>query len=327
MGARREPDTPPTSKSGRCRSRAPGAVAHCRSANISDTGGAHYRGLCGGRRRGHRRASHGPVALGAAWPAIPSKTAQAQTAISPPRRLFARPRMVIRCSWSMPRMRAARPSTTISASILSATSRPLERSSVPQIVVVNPLLPTKTIAEFIAYTKANPGKINMASGGNGAPEHMAGELFILMTGVNMLHVPYRGAAPALTDLIAGQVQVMFAAMPASIEYIRAHAARARGNDYDSSGGIARYPDRGRFRAELRGEPMVRHRRSTWYIVRGHRQTQQGNQCRPRRSQAEGPICRLGGMLLPGAPAGFGKIIADETEKCGRVIRGGNIKAE
>ena len=90
---------------------------------------------------------------------------------------------------------------------------------VPIVMVVNPSVPAKTVPEFIAYAKANPGKINMASAGNGTPHHVAGELFKMMAGVDMVHVPYRGAAPALTDLLGGQVQVMFAAMPSSIEYI------------------------------------------------------------------------------------------------------------
>jgi tripartite-type tricarboxylate transporter receptor subunit TctC len=97
---------------------------------------------------------------------------------------------------------------------------------VPFVMVVNPSFSAKTVPEFIAYAKANPGKVNMASGGNGATEHMCGELFKMMAGVNMLHVPYRGVAPALTDLLGGQVQVIFASMPASIEYVRAGKLRA-----------------------------------------------------------------------------------------------------
>ena len=97
---------------------------------------------------------------------------------------------------------------------------------VPNVMVVNPSVPAKTVPEFIAYAKANPGKINMASAGNGTSPHVSGELFKMMTGVDMVHVPYRGAAPALTDLLGGQVQVMFDTMPASIEHIRAGKLRA-----------------------------------------------------------------------------------------------------
>src|SRR5260221_5954535 len=90
----------------------------------------------------------------------------------------------------------------------------------PNVMVLNPSVQAKTVPDFIAYAKANPGKVNMASSGNGTTPHVAGELFKMMTGVNMVHVPYRGGAPALTDLLGGQVQVMFVTTPASIEYIR-----------------------------------------------------------------------------------------------------------
>ena len=96
----------------------------------------------------------------------------------------------------------------------------------PLVMEVNPTFPAATIPDFIAYAKGNPSKVNTASGGNGTPNHMSGELFKMMTGVNMVHVPYRGAAPALTDLLGGQVQVMFDAVPASIEYIRSGRLRA-----------------------------------------------------------------------------------------------------
>src|SRR4029079_11871449 len=96
----------------------------------------------------------------------------------------------------------------------------------PNLMVVHPSVPAKTVPEFIAYAKANPGKINMASSGNGTSPHVAGELFKLMTGVNMVHVPYRGGVPALTDLIAGQVQIYFTTVTNGIEYVRAGKLRA-----------------------------------------------------------------------------------------------------
>src|SRR5690349_15225108 len=97
---------------------------------------------------------------------------------------------------------------------------------VPNVAVVHPSVPVETITEFIAYTKANPGKINMASSGNGVPSHVAGELFKMMAGVDLIHVPYRGSAPALTDLLSGQVQVMFDPLPSSIDHIRTGRLRA-----------------------------------------------------------------------------------------------------
>src|SRR6516162_11596216 len=99
-------------------------------------------------------------------------------------------------------------------------------STLPMVMEINPQIPAKTVAEFIAYAKANPGKISMASGGSGSSSHVGGELFKMMTGVDMLHVPYRGGAPALTDLMGGQVQVMFSPLPESIETIRAGKVRA-----------------------------------------------------------------------------------------------------
>ena len=149
------------------------------------------------------------------------------------------------------RTRSTRRSTTSSISISSATSRRSRASvAMPNVMVVNPSVPAKTVPEFIAYAKANPGKINMASSGNGA-RHVAGELFKMMAGVDMVHVPYRGGAPALTDLLGGQVQVMFDPIAASIEHIRAgNAARAGGDHRDALGGAAGHSDRGRFRAGL-----------------------------------------------------------------------------
>ena len=126
----------------------------------------------------------------------------------------------------------------------------------------------------------------------GAAAHVAGELFKMMTGVDMVHVPYRGAAPALTDLLGGQVQVMFGTMPASIEYIRAGKLRALAvTTATRSEALPDIPTVGEFRAGLRGERLVRHRRAQEHARRDHRQAQQGDQCRPRRSQDEGAACR------------------------------------
>jgi tripartite-type tricarboxylate transporter receptor subunit TctC len=120
----------------------------------------------------------------------------------------------------------------------------------PYVMEVNPSVPVKTVPEFISYAKANPGKINMASPGIGTGAHLSGELFKQMTGANMIHVPYRGAAPALVDLIAGQVQVQFASTPETIEYIRNGRLRACSDHRDAGRGIARNSERGRIRARL-----------------------------------------------------------------------------
>jgi tripartite-type tricarboxylate transporter receptor subunit TctC len=121
---------------------------------------------------------------------------------------------------------------------------------VPSVLEVNPSLSLKTVPEFIAYAKANPGKLNMASAGNGSSSHVSGELFKMMAGIDMLHVPFRGAAPALTDLIAGRVHVYFDLMPNSIEHIRAGGPPARDNRCYALGRAARPADRGRIRAGL-----------------------------------------------------------------------------
>jgi tripartite-type tricarboxylate transporter receptor subunit TctC len=199
---------------------------------------------------------------------------------------------------------------------------------VPQIVLVNPLVPTKSLAEFIAYSKVNPGKINMGSGGNGAPEHMAGELFKLMTGANMLHVPYRGAAPALTDLLAGQVQIMFAAMPASIEYIR--VGRLRALAVTTTTRAEALPD-----IPTVSDFVPGYEASQWYGIGAPRGTPPGVIDRLNQEINAGladpkmraRFAELGGMLLPGAPADFGKLIAADTEKWSRVVRAANLKAE
>ena len=140
---------------------------------------------------------------------------------------------------------------------------------------VNPNVPAKTVKEFIDYAKANPGKVNMASSGIGTSVHLSGALFMMMTGVNMVHVPYRGAGPALVDMLADQVQVMFDNMPSSIGHIRAgRAARDRGDDRRPREDVAGCADRGGDRARLRGERVVRHGSADGHAAPDHRQAEQ-----------------------------------------------------
>ncbi len=165
---------------------------------------------------------------------------------------------------------------------------------VPLVMEVNPSVPAKTVPEFIAYAKANPGKINMASAGNGSATTCRGELFKMMAGVDMVHVPYRGDAPALTDLLGGQVQVMFDTMPASIEHIRAGKLRALAvTTATRSEALPDVPTVGDFVPGYEASALVRHRRAQEHARRDHRQAQQGDQRRPRRSQDEGAACRPG----------------------------------
>ena len=161
----------------------------------------------------------------------------------------------------------------------------------------------------------------MASGGNGTTPHMSGELFKMMTGVNMVHVPYRGAGPALIDLLGGQVQVMFDTMPSSIEYVRAGKLRALAvTTATRSEVLPDIPTVGEFVPGYEASFWYRHRRAEEHAGRDRRQAQQGDQCRPRRSQDQGAACRSGRhRRLRLSPADFGKLIADETEKWGKVV--------
>jgi tripartite-type tricarboxylate transporter receptor subunit TctC len=158
---------------------------------------------------------------------------------------------------------------------------------VPNVMAVNPSVPAATVAEFIAYARANPGKVNMASGGNGTAGHLSGELFKMMAGINMVHVPYRGEAPALTDMLGGQVQAMFGTMPASIEYVR--AGKLRPLAVTSARRSELLPDLPTVGDFVPGyeTSALRRRRTQKHARRNHQQAQQGDQCGPRRSQDQG----------------------------------------
>jgi tripartite-type tricarboxylate transporter receptor subunit TctC len=199
---------------------------------------------------------------------------------------------------------------------------------VPLVMVVNPALPANTVPEFIAYAKANPGKVNMGSGGNGAPDHMSGELFKAMAGVGILHVPYRGVAPAIADLLGGQVQVMFAGSSGAIEHFRAGKLRAlavstaaRRDELPEIPAVAEfvpgYEATGwqGFGAP-KGTPME-------IVDRLNREINAGL----AQPAMKARLAEQGGAALVGSPAEFGKLIADDTEKWAKVIRAANIKAE
>jgi tripartite-type tricarboxylate transporter receptor subunit TctC len=198
----------------------------------------------------------------------------------------------------------------------------------PNVVEVNPSVPVRTVPELIAYAKANPGKINMATGGVGVSGHMAGELFKAMTGVNMVHVPYRGSTPAITDLIGGQVHIMFEPLVASIEHIKAGRLRALAVTTATRSELL--PD-----IPTVGEFVPGYEASTWYGVGVPKNTPVEVVDRLNReinSALSDPrmtarIADLGGTPLPGSPADFRRYIAIETEKWGKVIQAANIKAE
>src|SRR5262245_38376709 len=160
------------------------------------------------------------------------------------------------------------------------------------VMVVHPSFPAKTVPEFIAYAKANPRKINIASGGIGSASHVSGELFRMMTGVNLVHVPYRGQAPALADLLAAQVQVMFPAISSTIEYVRSGKLRALAvTTATRLDELPHIPTVAEFVPGLRGERLERLWFTQKHADRSHRQAQQGDQYRACRSENQGAACR------------------------------------
>jgi tripartite-type tricarboxylate transporter receptor subunit TctC len=198
----------------------------------------------------------------------------------------------------------------------------------PNVVDVNPSLPVKSIPELIAYAKTNPGKLNMASSGNGSTIHMSGELFKMMTGINMVHVPYRGGAPALTDLIAGQVHVMFDNIPTSAEHVR--SGRLRGLAVTGAARSHVLPDLPTVADFLPG-----YEASAWYGLGAPRNTPAAVIDRLNDAvnailadpTSQGRFAELGASLLPGSPADFGKLLADETEKWGKVVKFAGAKPD
>jgi tripartite-type tricarboxylate transporter receptor subunit TctC len=193
---------------------------------------------------------------------------------------------------------------------------------------VHPSFPAKTVPEFVAYAKANPGKLNMASPGNGTGPHMAGELFKIMAGVDMVHVPYRGSPPALTDLLAGQVQMMFSPMSSSIEFVKAGKLRALA--VTSAARSEVLPD-----VPSVGEFVPGYQASGWFGV-----------CAPGKTPADivdrlnqeinagladpklkARFADLGATVFIGSPSDFEKHISDETEKWGKVVGTANIRAD
>jgi tripartite-type tricarboxylate transporter receptor subunit TctC len=199
---------------------------------------------------------------------------------------------------------------------------------VPNVLVVHPSFPATTVTEFIAYAKANPRRINMASAGNGTPSHVAGELFKIMAGVDMVHVPYRSAGPSLTDLLGGQVQVSFPTIVSSVEYLRAGKLRALA--VTTTTRSEALPD-----VPALGDFVPGYEASAFYGLGG-----------PKNAPAEivnmlnkeinavladpkmkARLADLGGTVLPDSPAEFGKLIANESEKWGKVVKFAGIKPE
>jgi tripartite-type tricarboxylate transporter receptor subunit TctC len=201
-------------------------------------------------------------------------------------------------------------------------------ASVPMVLVVHPSVPVTTVPELLAYVRANPGTINIASPGIGTTPHLAGELFRMMSGVNIQHVPYRGAVPAMTDLLAGHVQLYFSTTPVSIEHIR--SGRVRGLAVTTAERLEALPE-----LPALGEFVPNFEASAWYGVGAPRETSVSIVEKLNREinavlaepAMKSRFDELGCVLIARSPAAFSKLIADETEKWGKVIRFTGMKAE
>jgi tripartite-type tricarboxylate transporter receptor subunit TctC len=199
---------------------------------------------------------------------------------------------------------------------------------VPLVLEVHPAVPARTVPEFIAYAKANPGKLNMASAGNGNPQHVSGELFKMMAGIDMLHVPYRGEAPALADLLGGQVQVLFGGMPGSLEHFRAGTLRPLAVTT-----AARSP----VMPELPsvGEFLAGYDTSVWYGIGAPKGTPAEIVDKLNReinagladAKMKARFAELSAVAIGGSPAEFGAFVADETQKWGRVVKFSGAKPD
>jgi len=228
------------------------------------------------------------------------------------------------------------PSAAINTTLYDKLSFKVMRDLVPvaslvhqaQLVVVNPAVPAKTIPEFIAYNKANPRKVNLASSGTGTGNHLAGELFNMLAGVEMVHVPYRGAGPAMIDLIGGQVQVMFVTPVVAVEHIAARKVRALAvTTATRADTVPELPAVAEF--------VPGYESTVWFGLMAPKCTPAEIVSRLNREVnagltdpgLRGKIDALGGGIAAGSPADFGKLIAAETEKWGKVVKFAGIKPE
>jgi tripartite-type tricarboxylate transporter receptor subunit TctC len=199
---------------------------------------------------------------------------------------------------------------------------------VPNLMEVNPSVPAKTVAEFIAYAKANPGNVHLASSGNGTSVHLSGELFKIMTGVNLTHVPYRGSAPALTDMMSGTVQVMFDNMPSSLPHIRTGKLRALAvTSAKRSDALPEVP--------TVAETVPGYEASAFFGMGAPKGTppeiidKLNKEINAALADAgmKARLAELGGMIIPGSPAQFGELTAQETDKWANVIKSGGVSLE
>ena len=199
---------------------------------------------------------------------------------------------------------------------------------VPMAILAHPSLPAATVPELIAYAKANPGKINMASAGTGSAPHLAGELFNAMAGTKLAHVPYRGQGPALSDLLGGQVQVMFATTPGTTDYVR--TGRLKGLAVTTASRAKVLPE-----LPTIGEFLPGYEASQWYGVGAPKSTPAEIVDKLNKEinaaladpTMKARFAEIGGEVLPGSPADFGKFIAEETEKWEKVVKFAGLKPD
>jgi tripartite-type tricarboxylate transporter receptor subunit TctC len=200
--------------------------------------------------------------------------------------------------------------------------------SVSNVVEIHPSVPAKTLPEFIAYAKANPGKINMGSAGNGSSSHMAGELFKMLAGVNLVHVPYRGQGPAMTDLLGGQLQVIFAITPGTTEYVRIGKLRALA--VTTGARAEALPD-----VPPVADFMPGYEASQWYGLGAPKNTpadvieklNKAVNAALADPAMKARLAEFGGTVMPGSPADFGKLITNETEKWAKVVKFAGVKTD
>src|SRR5262245_43610935 len=308
---------------------ATGRLARCKSANVSKQTGAVDHRLSAGRLGRHHRAADRTMALGAARPAGRRRKPARRRHQSRDRGGGARGARRLHAAPGCAGERDQRHALRQAELRFSARHRAGRRHHpLSQCGGGEPSLPIKTIPELIAYAKANPGKLNMASSGNGSTIHMSGELFKMLTGINMVHVPYRGGASALTDLISGQVQVMFDNIPTSAEHVR--AGKLRGLAVTSAARSEVLPDLPTVADVLPG-----YEASAWYGLGAPKGTPDEIVDKVNKAmnevladpKSQARFKELGASLLPGSAADFGKLLAEETEKWGKVVKFAGVKPD
>jgi tripartite-type tricarboxylate transporter receptor subunit TctC len=227
-------------------------------------------------------------------------------------------------------------SAVINATLFRSLNFNFVRDTVPiasivrvaQVMQVHPTLPARSVPEFIAYAKANPGKIAMGSGGNGSPAHIVGEYFKLMTGTDLVHVPYRGAAPAVADLLGGQIQAAFTEMATSLSHIRAGTLRALAvTNATRSEALPDIPTLGEFIPGFEASQwvgLVAPRDTSTMIIEKLNSEINAALSDPT---VKARFADLGGIVLPGSPADFGRLIREETDKWAKVVRAANIRLD